>query len=242
VASSTKKKKDADAPAEEPASSLIPGLEEPASAATKSYTVLARRYRSRTFDEVVGQESISRTLQNAISNGRTAHAYLFCGTRGVGKTSMARVFARALNASSDLQQAEAVGASILRGEDLDVIEIDGASNRGVDDARDLISKAGIAPAALQIKALAMAVGLVFLIEGVLMTVLALTHRHAAGWGWGLANGVVTLVLGLLILTMSPAGLLSVLGLLVGISFLFSGFDLLGFSARLHGPAPLLPNP
>jgi uncharacterized membrane protein HdeD (DUF308 family) len=103
-------------------------------------------------------------------------------------------------------------------------------------------KAGVVPAALQIKALAMAVGLVFLIEGVLMTVLALTHRHAAGWGWGLANGVVTLVLGLLILTMSPAGLLSVLGLLVGISFLFSGFDLLGFRARLHGPAPLLPNP
>jgi uncharacterized membrane protein HdeD (DUF308 family) len=96
-------------------------------------------------------------------------------------------------------------------------------------------KAGILPASLQIKALALAVGLVFLIEGVLMTVLALGHRQAAGWGWGLANGVVTLVLGLLILTMSPAGLLSVLGLLVGISFLFSGFDLLGFSARLHGP-------
>jgi uncharacterized membrane protein HdeD (DUF308 family) len=103
-------------------------------------------------------------------------------------------------------------------------------------------KAGIVPAALQIKTLALAVGLLFLIEGVLMTILALTHRRAAGWGWGLANGVVTLVLGLLILTMSPEGLLSVLGLLVGISFLFSGFDLLGFSARLHGPGPLPPNP
>jgi uncharacterized membrane protein HdeD (DUF308 family) len=100
-------------------------------------------------------------------------------------------------------------------------------------------KTGMAP--LQIKTLALAVGLLFLIEGVLMGVLALTHRQARGWGWGLANGVVTLVLGLLILTMSPAGLLSVLGLLVGISFLFSGFDLLGFSARLHGPA-LPPNP
>ena len=125
---------------------LIAGALEPAAEAPRGYTVLARRYRSRSFDELIGQESIARTLQNAIAMGRTAHAYLFCGTRGVGKTSMARVFARALNAPKDLGQAEAVGASILRGEDLDVIEIDGASNRGVDDARDLISKAGIAPA------------------------------------------------------------------------------------------------
>lgn len=95
-------------------------------------------------------------------------------------------------------------------------------------------KVGLVPAALQIKSLAMAVGVVFLAEGTVMSLLALTHRRALGWGWGLLNGLVTLVLGLLILTMSPAGLLSVLGLLVGISFLFSGFDLLGFSARLHG--------
>jgi DNA polymerase-3 subunit gamma/tau len=125
---------------------LIAGALEPAADAPKAYTVLARRYRSRSFDELIGQESIARTLQNAITMGRTAHAYLFCGTRGVGKTSMARVFARALNAPKDLSESAAVGASILRGEDLDVIEIDGASNRGVDDARDLISKAGIAPA------------------------------------------------------------------------------------------------
>ncbi len=125
---------------------LIPGALEPSAEAPKGYTVLARRYRSRSFDELVGQESIARTLQNAIAMGRTAHAYLFCGTRGVGKTSMARVFARALNAPRELSQADAIGASILRGEDLDVIEIDGASNRGVDDARDLISKAGLAPA------------------------------------------------------------------------------------------------
>jgi DNA polymerase III subunit gamma/tau len=125
---------------------LIAGALEPSADAPKAYTVLARRYRSRNFDELIGQESIARTLQNAIAMGRTAHAYLFCGTRGVGKTSMARVFARALNAPKDLSESAAVGASILRGEDLDVIEIDGASNRGVDDARDLISKAGIAPA------------------------------------------------------------------------------------------------
>ncbi len=111
----------------------------------RNYTVLARRYRSRGFDEVVGQESISRTLQNAIATGRTAHAYLFCGTRGVGKTSMARIFARALNAQAQ-SQAAAIGEAILRGEDIDVIEIDGASNRGIDDARDLIAGSGIAPA------------------------------------------------------------------------------------------------
>ncbi|MBC03950.1 MAG: DNA polymerase III, subunit gamma and tau [Phycisphaerae bacterium] len=108
------------------------------------YQVLARRYRSRTFDEVVGQEPIADTLQRAIDRRRTAHAYLFCGTRGVGKTSMARIFARALNAS-----AEDVGeddASILRGEDLDVVEIDGASNNSVQDARDLIANASVLPA------------------------------------------------------------------------------------------------
>jgi DNA polymerase-3 subunit gamma/tau len=142
VAATTRKKKDAEPAVEEAPASLIPGLEP---AAPKAYTVLARRYRSRTFDEVVGQEAISRTLQNAIAHGRTAHAYLFCGTRGVGKTSMARIFARALNAKGQSQAAE-IGDAIMRGEDIDVVEIDGASNRGIDDARDLIAGAGIAPA------------------------------------------------------------------------------------------------
>ncbi|MFM7051577.1 MAG: DNA polymerase III subunit gamma/tau [Planctomycetota bacterium] len=113
--------------------------------AAKPYTVLARRYRSRDFSEVVGQEPIARTLENAIATGRTAHAYLFCGTRGVGKTSMARIFARALNRDPALRESDAIGDAILRGEDLDVIEIDGASNRGIDDARDLIAGAGLAP-------------------------------------------------------------------------------------------------
>jgi len=94
-------------------------------------------------------------------------------------------------------------------------------------------KAGIVPAALQVKALATAIGIVFLAEGLVMAIVSLTHRSTRGWGWGLANGIVTLVLGVLILTMSPAGLLSVIGLLVGISFLFSGFDLLAFSSRFH---------
>jgi len=114
--------------------------------AARSYEVLARRYRSRGFDEVVGQEAIASTLRNAIENNRTAHAYLFCGTRGVGKTSMARIFAKALNASGGLLGEEgAVGDAILQGRDVDVIEIDAASNRGIDDARDLIASAGIAP-------------------------------------------------------------------------------------------------
>jgi DNA polymerase-3 subunit gamma/tau len=109
------------------------------------YTVLARRYRSRDFDEIIGQEPIARTLQNAIKTNRTAHAYLFCGTRGVGKTSMARIFARVLNAVDGLSQKKEIGESILRGEDLDVIEIDGASNRGIDEARNLIAGAGLSP-------------------------------------------------------------------------------------------------
>jgi uncharacterized membrane protein HdeD (DUF308 family) len=97
-------------------------------------------------------------------------------------------------------------------------------------------KSGVVPAALQVKALATAIGIVFLAEGVVMAIVSLSHRATRGWGWGLANGIVTLLLGVLILTMSPAGLLSVIGLLVGISFLFSGFDLLGFSTRFH-PRP-----
>jgi len=110
-----------------------------------SYTVLARRYRSTSFEELVGQEPIARTLENAISRDRTAHAYLFCGTRGVGKTSLARIFAKALNVTGDLQQADDIAAAILRGDDLDVIEIDGASNRGIQEARDLIAGAGLSP-------------------------------------------------------------------------------------------------
>ncbi|UCD76802.1 MAG: DNA polymerase III subunit gamma/tau [Phycisphaerales bacterium] len=110
------------------------------------YTVLARRYRSREFDELVGQDPIARTLKNAIAAGRTAHAYLFCGTRGVGKTSMARIFAKALNVTDDLAEAEAIREAILRGDDLDVIEIDGASNRGIQEAKDLIAGAGLSPA------------------------------------------------------------------------------------------------
>ena len=110
------------------------------------YTVLARRYRSRDFDEIVGQEPIARTLKNAIAAGRVAHAYLFCGTRGVGKTSMARIFAKAINVTPDLTEKDRIADAILRGDDLDVIEIDAASNRGIGNVRELIANAVIAPA------------------------------------------------------------------------------------------------
>ena len=96
-------------------------------------------------------------------------------------------------------------------------------------------RAGLVPAAAQVAALAFAIGIVFLVEGVVAAIVSLSHRQMVGWGWGLANGIVTLVLGLLIVTMKAGGLLSVLGLLVGISFLFSGIDLLVFSAAFHGP-------
>ena len=93
--------------------------------------------------------------------------------------------------------------------------------------------AGLVPAAGQVAALAFAIGIVFLVEGVVAAIVSLSHRDMAGWGWGLANGVVTFILGLLIVTMKVGGLLSVLGILVGISFLFSGIDLLVFSAAFH---------
>jgi len=94
-------------------------------------------------------------------------------------------------------------------------------------------QSGIVPAALQVKALATAIGIVFLAEGVVNAFVSLAHRSTRGWGWGLANGLVTLVLEAMILSMGPACLLSVIGLLVGISVLFSGFDLLRFSSRFH---------
>src|SRR3954454_16518451 len=122
-----------------------------------SYTVLSRRYRSGNFDELIGQDHIARTLKKAITSGRIAHAYLFCGTRGTGKTSTARIFAKCLNCeSSDVPTAEPCGKcnscqAIARGEDIDVIEIDAASNTGVDNVRDLINNSQFMPARSRFK-------------------------------------------------------------------------------------------
>lgn len=108
---------------------------------TSHYTVLARRFRPQQFDEVVGQQHVAQSLQNAIRAGRVAHAYLFTGARGVGKTSMARILAKALNCPNAADGVPCndceICDGISSGNDVDILEIDGASNRGIDDIRAL---------------------------------------------------------------------------------------------------------
>lgn len=122
-----------------------------------SYTVLARKFRSRNFDEVVGQSAIVTTLRNAIQQNRIHHGYLFTGTRGVGKTSMARILAKCLNClKADKPTIDPCGecdscVSIARGEDMDVVEIDAASNTGVDNIRELRNNAVFRPARSRFK-------------------------------------------------------------------------------------------
>ncbi len=118
--------------------------------ATTGYQVIARKWRPQTFDDVVGQDHVVRTLKNAISRGRIAHAYLFVGPRGTGKTSTARIFAKALNCTggpkADFDPNDPACLAIAEGSHLDVIEIDGASNNGVDQVRDLRETVRYAPA------------------------------------------------------------------------------------------------
>jgi len=120
-----------------------------------AYQTLYLKYRSQTFGDLVGQDAIARTLHNAVQQGRVAHAYLFSGVRGTGKTSTARILARAINCLNR-QGAEPCGAcaacqEIGSGAAVDLIEIDAASNRGIDEIRDLRDRVKYLPATLRVK-------------------------------------------------------------------------------------------
>ncbi len=120
-----------------------------------SYLVIARKWRPRLFDEVVGQSHVTKTLKNAVSTGRIAHAYLFTGPRGVGKTTAARILARSINCAkgpvADPCNECALCKSITDGSSVDVIEIDGASNNGVDSVRELRENIRFVPTSCRYK-------------------------------------------------------------------------------------------
>jgi DNA polymerase III subunit gamma/tau len=131
-----------------------PALASPGSSGGE-YVVVARRYRPQTFDELIGQEHVARGLSGAILSHRVGHAYLFTGARGVGKTSAARILAKALNcihgpAPAPCNQCD-ICRSISSGDDVDVLEIDGASNRGIDEIRQLRQNVNMRPSRARFK-------------------------------------------------------------------------------------------
>ena len=120
-----------------------------------NYVVVARRYRPQTFDELIGQQHVSHALTRAIASERVGHAYLFTGARGVGKTSAARILAKALNcavgtSATPCNQCE-LCQSVSAGDDVDVLEIDGASNRGIDEIRQLRQNVAVRPSRARYK-------------------------------------------------------------------------------------------
>jgi DNA polymerase III subunit gamma/tau len=144
-------------PSPAPAAAPAPAPPPPPLKASESaaYTVVARRYRPQKFEDVVGQDHVVESLRNAIRMNRVTHAYLFSGTRGVGKTSVARIFAKCLNCakgpSVEPDQTCDICRAIAAGQDVDVIEIDGASNNGVEQVRELRQNAGLRPSRSRFK-------------------------------------------------------------------------------------------
>src|SRR5437868_12093597 len=120
-----------------------------------SYQVIARKYRPQRFSDVVGQEHVTQTLSHAIEQKRIAHAYLFCGPRGTGKTTIARIFAKCLNCTDgpkvDFDDNDPRCQEITDGRSLDVLEIDGASNNGVEQVRELRETCKYSPAGSRFK-------------------------------------------------------------------------------------------
>ncbi|MBD13804.1 MAG: hypothetical protein CMJ72_01415 [Planctomycetaceae bacterium] len=121
----------------------------------QEYVVVARRYRPQTFEELIGQQHVSQALSKAIASGRVGHAYLFTGARGVGKTSAARILAKALNCSQGTSPTPCnkceLCQSVSTGDDVDVLEIDGASNRGIDEIRQLRQNVAMRPSRARFK-------------------------------------------------------------------------------------------